>query len=102
MQAIVETGGKQYLVTEGQKLRVETLEAEVGSKIILDKVLLVTDGTKAGTKIGQPYLTTKVEAKVVSSGRGEKIRIFKKKPKTRYVRSQGHRQNYTEIEIVKI
>lgn len=103
MQAIVETGGKQYLVKEGQKLKVETLEAEVGAKVTLDKVLLVTDGTKSGTKVGQPYVAgAKVETKVVAHGRGVKVHIFKKKPKARYVRNTGHRQNYTELEITKI
>lgn len=103
MFAIVETGGKQYLVEEGQKLKVETLKGEEGENITLDKVLLTTDGKEDGTKMGTPYLEgASVEAKVLSHGRGKKIRVFKKESKKRYERTQGHRQNYTELEITKI
>ena len=103
MYAIIATGGKQYLVEKGQKLKVETLAGEEGSSITLDNVLLVTDGKKASTKIGTPYVDGAiVEAKVLSHGRGKKIRVYKKKPKKRYQRTIGHRQNYTELEITKI
>lgn len=103
MYAIVATGGKQYLVEEGQKLKVESLKEDEGNKIKLDKVLMVTDGKKAGTKIGAPYVSgATVEAKVLSHGRSEKIRVYKMKAKKRYRRTQGHRQNYTELEILKV
>lgn len=103
MHAIIATGGKQYLVTEGQKLRTETLPGQVGDKIKLDQILLVTDDTQTGTQVGTPALTTAtVEAKILSHGRGKKIRVYKKKSKKRYQRTQGHRQNYTELEITSI
>lgn len=99
--AIVETGGKQYQVAVGQKLRIEKLEVEAGSILMLDKVLLVVDGEDA--KIGTPYLSdAKVEAKVLKQGRADKKIVFKYHSKTRYRKKKGHRQLFTEIEIVKV
>jgi large subunit ribosomal protein L21 len=103
MFAIVATGGKQYLVEAGQKLKVESLAGEKGATIVLDKVLLITDGKKAGTKLGNPYISgATVEAKILAQGLGDKVRISKKKPKARYQIERGHRQPYTQLEIIKI
>ena len=101
MFAIIETGGKQYKVSVGQKLKVEKLEAETGANLSLDKVLLVVDGEEV--KIGAPYVEgAKVEAKVLSNGRHDKKIVFKYHSKTRYKKKKGHRQHYTELEIVSV
>ncbi len=101
MYAVVKTGGKQYRVSAGEKLRIERLTADVGQEIVLDQVLLVADGD--ALKMGAPLVSgAKVKAKVLKHGRGEKIRIFKLNRRKHYRKSQGHRQNYTEIEILGI
>jgi len=101
MYAVVKTGGKQYRVSAGEKLRIERVVADVGQEIVLDQVLLVADGD--ALKMGAPLVSgAKVKAKVLSHGRGEKIRIFKLNRRKHYRKSQGHRQNYTEIEILGI
>jgi large subunit ribosomal protein L21 len=101
MYAVVSTGGKQYRVTAGEKLKVEQLVAEVGSEIVLDQVLMVADGDKIA--LGTPLLAgAKVNAKVIAHGRGDKVRIFKMRRRKHYRKSQGHRQNFTEIEILGI
>jgi len=98
MYAVIKTGGKQYRVSAGEKLRVESLPAEVGAEITLDQVLMVSDGDKVTT--GSPIVAgASVKATVVAHGRGEKIRIFKMRRRKHYRKTQGHRQNYTEIEI---
>ncbi len=97
MKAIIETGGKQYYVTEGTILYIEKLDAEAGSKVKFDKVLMVND------VVGFPYVTgATVEAEVVKNGKAKKIRIFKYNQKKNYRRTQGHRQPYTKVEIKKI
>ena len=101
MYAVVKTGGKQYRVSAGEKLKVEQMVADVGSEIVLDQVLLVTDGE--AVRLGAPLIVgASVTAKVVAQGRGDKVRIFKMRRRKHYRRSQGHRQNYTEIEILGI
>ena len=101
MYAVVKTGGKQYRVSAGEKLRIERLAADVGQEIVLDQVLLVADGDVL--KMGAPLIEgARVKAKVLKHGRGEKVRIFKLNRRKHYRRSQGHRQNYTEIEILGI
>ncbi|OGE79205.1 MAG: 50S ribosomal protein L21 [Candidatus Doudnabacteria bacterium RIFCSPHIGHO2_01_FULL_46_14] len=96
MFAIIETGGKQYLVSPKDKIRVEKLAAD-SDQIIFDKVLLVSD---KDTKIGSPFVAgAKVTAKVLKQGRDRKLRIFKYKSKVRYRRRIGHRQEFTELEI---
>lgn len=101
MFAIVETGGKQYKVTPGDVIRVEKLDAEVGSEVTLDRVLLIANDEDI--KVGTPVVDgAKAVAKVVSHGKGKKIRIFKYKPKKNYRKRQGHRQPYTELSIEKI
>ena len=101
MYAVVKTGGKQYRVSAGEKLRIEQIPAEVGQEIELDQVLVVADGD--ALKLGAPFLAgSKVRAKVLKHGRGDKVRIFKPNRRKHYRKSQGHRQNYTEIEILGI
>ncbi|MFA5082379.1 MAG: 50S ribosomal protein L21 [Hydrogenophilaceae bacterium] len=98
MYAVIRTGGKQYKVAAGGKLKVETLPAEVGSEIILNDVLMVADGDDI--KIGAPIVAgASVKATVLSHGRGEKVMIFKMRRRKHYRKTQGHRQNYTEIRI---
>ncbi|MGP1609014.1 MAG: 50S ribosomal protein L21 [Clostridium sp.] len=100
MYAIIEACGRQYKVENGSIVYFEKLDAEEGKKVTFDKVLLISDKE---TSIGAPYIKgVKVEGKVVSHVKGEKIRIFKYKPKKGYRKRQGHRQNYTKVEITKI
>lgn len=102
MIAVVKIGGHQAIVTEGEKLEVDKLNVEVGKKVDLE-TLLVSEEDGKNFKIGAPILSdTKVTAKVLEHGRGDKIRVFKMKPRKRYRRTQGHRQDYTIIEITKI
>jgi large subunit ribosomal protein L21 len=101
MYAVVKTGGKQYRVSAGEKLRIEQIGAEVGQEIVLDQVLLVADGE--ALRLGAPLVSgAAVKAKVLGHGRGDKVRIYKLRRRKHYRKSQGHRQNYTEIEILGI
>lgn len=101
MYAVIKTGGKQYRVVSGEKLKIESIAADVGSEITLGEVLMVADGDKVS--VGSPLLASaKVTATVLSHGRGEKIRIFKMRRRKHYRKTQGHRQNYTEIQIQAI
>ena len=101
MYAVISTGGKQYRVASGAKLKVEQLTADVGAEIVIDQVLMVADGEKV--TLGTPLVDgAKVSAKVVAHGRGDKVHIFKMRRRKHYRKSQGHRQNYTEIEILGI
>jgi large subunit ribosomal protein L21 len=101
IRAIIETGGKQYEVTPGAVLRVEKLDVPEDETLEIDKVLLVR--TPEQTLIGTPYVNgAKVVAKVRKHGRGEKIIVFKFKPKKRYMRKKGHRQWFTELQIEQI
>lgn len=101
IRAVIETGGKQYEVTPNSTLRVEKLEIPEGEVFETDKVLMVR--TPDQTLIGTPYVPgAKVIAKVVKHGRGEKIIVFKFKPKKRYMRKKGHRQWFTELQIERI
>src|SRR5687768_304577 len=101
MYAVVKTGGKQYRVSAGEKLKIEQLPAEVGSEIVLDQVLLIADGD--AVQMGTPLLAgAQIKARVLNHGRGDKVRIFKLNRRKHYRRTKGHRQNYTEIEILGI
>ena len=98
MYAVIKTGGKQYRVSAGEKLKVESLRADIGAQIVLDQVLLVADGDKVTA--GTPLVSgATVKATVVAHGRGEKVTIFKLRRRKHYRKTLGHRQNYTEIEI---
>ena len=102
MFAIIQTGGKQYLVQEGQELKVEKLEKSDGESIELE-ALLVSDDEGANTKIGAPTVAgAKVTATVMETGKGKKVMVVKYKPKSRYRRKNGHRQPFTKIKIEKI
>ena len=99
--AVIVTGGKQYKVVVGEKLKVEQITADVDSQIVLNEVLMVADGESV--TIGAPLVAGAViKATVVSHGRGEKVRIFKMRRRKHYQKRQGHRQNYTEIRIDEI
>ncbi len=98
MYAIVETGGKQYRIQEGDLLKVESLGLEEGASVVFDKVLLV--GKDDSVAVGAPYVQgASVTASVTGNGREPKILVFKFKSKKNYRRMKGHRQNYTEIRI---
>jgi large subunit ribosomal protein L21 len=101
MQAVIQSGGKQYRVRAGEQLRLEALPAEVGASVSFDQVLMLGDGDAA--KIGAPFVSgAKVRATVVAHGRGEKVKIFKMRRRKHYAKTQGHRQNYTEVRIDEI
>ena len=101
MYAVLKTGGKQYKVTAGEKLTIEQLPGEVGSEIVLDQILMVSDGDD--TSIGTPLVDgASVSAKIISHGRGKKVKIFKLRRRKHFKKQQGHRQNYTEVEIEQI
>ena len=98
MYAVIKTGGKQYKVAAGEKIKVEQITADVGQEIVIDQVLAVGNG--ADIQVGTPLvLGATVTVTVVSHGRGDKIRIFKMRRRKHYQKRQGHRQNYTELQI---
>lgn len=99
--AVIETGGKQYLVSVGDKLQVEKLTGDKDASVKFDKVLAIFD--EKNYDLGKPYLDkVAVEAKVLRQGRGKKIEVLKYKAKSKYRRKQGHRQHFTELEITKV
>ena len=98
MYAVVKTGGKQYRVSAGQKLKVEQIPADVGAEITLDQVLMVGEGESV--KVGAPLVAgAAVKATVVAHGRHDKVKIFKMRRRKHYQKHQGHRQNYTQLRI---
>jgi large subunit ribosomal protein L21 len=98
MYAVIKTGGKQYRVTPGLRLKVEKLVGDVGSDVTIDQVLVMADGENV--TIGAPLIAgASVTAKVLSHGRGDKVMIFKFRRRKHYRKTQGHRQSYTEIQI---
>ena len=98
MYAIIKSGGKQYRVQSGEQLRVESLAAEVGAAVAFDQVLMV--GAGEAVRVGAPLVAgARVQATVLAHGRGDKVRIFKLRRRKHYQKSQGHRQNYTEVRI---
>ena len=101
MYAVIKTGGKQYKVEAGATLKVEKLVGDVGSKVVIDKVLMIADGEN--TTIGAPLIAgATVNATVVSHGRADKVMIFKFRRRKHYRKTQGHRQSFTEIQIGEI
>ena len=98
MYAVIKTGGKQYRVVNGEKLKIEQIPAEVGAEVTLDQVLMLGQGE--AVQIGTPLVTgAAVRATVLSHGRHDKIRIFKMRRRKHSQKHQGHRQNYTEIRV---
>ena len=101
MYAIIKTGGKQYRVEAGLKLKIEQIPADIGSELLIDQVLMIADGENVS--MGQPMLSgASVKATVLDQGRHDKVRIFKMRRRKHYQKHQGHRQNYTEIQITGI
>jgi len=101
MYAVIESGGKQHRVVEGEILRLEKLDSATGETIDFDKVLLVANGEDV--KIGAPYVSGgKVQAEVLSHGRGDKVHIIKFKRRKHHMKQQGHRQWFTEVKITGI
>ena len=101
MYAVIKTGGKQYRVKAGEKLKIESIAADIGSELTISQVLMVAEGDKVS--VGKPLLLgASVKATVVSQGRHDKVRIFKMRRRKHYQKHQGHRQNYTEIQITGI
>ena len=101
MYAVIKSGGKQYRVESGKQVRVESLAADVGSSVAFEEVLLVGSGD--AVKVGAPLVAgAKVKATVMAHGRGEKVKIFKLRRRKHYQKTQGHRQNYTEVRIDEI
>ena len=102
MYAVVQTGGKQYRVCEGDVLRIEKREGVPGQEILLDKILLVGDGEE-GVRVGTPFLEdVRVRAEILAQRRGRKVIVFKFKRRKDYRKKQGHRQDYTGIRVKAI
>lgn len=98
MYAVIKTGGKQYKVAAGEKIKVEQIAADIGQEIMIDQVLAVGDG--AGLQVGTPLVAgASVKATVVAQGKHDKVHIFKMRRRKHYQKRQGHRQTYTELEI---
>lgn len=101
MYAVIQSGGKQHRVSEGQVLKLEKITSETGASVDFDKVLMVADGDKIS--IGKPYVDgAKVSAEIVSHGRGKKVKIIKFKRRKHHMKQMGHRQWYTEVKITGI
>lgn len=100
MLAVIETGGKQYLVKTGEALKIEKLVAKEGEKLVFDKILLTANDDGSNVKIGQPYLEgVEISASVEKQGRSKKIRVEKYKRKVRYHKVHGHRQHFTKVKV---
>ena len=101
MYAVIETGGTQFTVEEGTSVKIPRIDGTAGDKVTLDKVLLIANGEEP--KVGTPYLdNASVEAELVAQDKEEKVLIYKYKRRTKYRRTRGHRQDYTEVKITKI
>ena len=101
MYAVIKTGGKQYRISTGEKLKIEQIPADIGQEITLDQVLSVGEGDQL--KVGTPLVAgAVVKATVLAQGRHDKVTIFKMRRRKHYQKHQGHRQNYTELHIVSI
>ena len=101
MYAVIKTGGKQYKVAAGEKIKVEQIAADVGQEIVIDQVLAVGNG--AELQVGTPLVAgASVKATVVAQGKHDKVRIFKLRRRKHYQKHQGHRQTYTELEVVSV
>ncbi len=101
MFAIIETGGKQYQVTEGRYVDIELLQDEAESKVVFENVVMLVNGKKS--KVGQPYVkNASVEGSIVKHDKAKKVLVYKQRAKKGYRRKQGHRQNFTRVMINKI
>ena len=101
MYAVIKTGGKQYKVAPGEKLKVEQITGDVGAEVVLDQVLMIGEGESV--RLGQPTVAgATVKATVIAHGRGDKVTIFKMRRRKHYQKHQGHRQGYTELKIDSI
>jgi large subunit ribosomal protein L21 len=99
--AVIETGGKQYLVSDGTKVKIEKLPVDAGGVVVFDKVLLIADGGKI--TVGKPYIVgMSIEAEVIQQGRAKKIRMMRYHSKTRRRRRKGHKQHFTEIKVKSV
>lgn len=103
MFAVIETGGKQYLIETGSAMKIEKLEAEIGKDVVFDKVLLIANDDGSSVKMGAPYIEgASISATVQDQGRSKKIRIVKFKNKIRYTRNRGHRQSFTKVKVKEV
>ena len=101
MYAVIKTGGKQYRVVAGEKIKVEQIPADVGAEITLDQILMIGEGESV--KVGTPTVAgAKITGRVIAHGRHPKLKIYKMRRRKHYQKHQGHRQNYTELEIGSI
>lgn len=101
MYAVIKTGGKQYRVSEGDQIKVEKLDGEIGAEIVFDEVLMVGEGESV--KIGTPTVDGgQVKAEVAAQGRADKVHIIKHRRRKHYHKEQGHRQHFTEVKITQI
>ena len=101
--AVIKTGGKQYLVKKGDKVKLEKLDGDEGKTINFENVLFTADAKGSKINVGTPKVAgIKVEGKILTQGRARKVKVVKYKPKTRYKKTQGHRQYFTEVEIIKV
>ncbi len=101
MYAVIKTGGKQYKVAAGEKIKVEQIAADVGQEVVIEQVLAVGEG--AELQVGAPWVAgASVRATVVAHGRHDKVRIFKMRRRKHYQKHGGHRQNYTELQIASV
>jgi large subunit ribosomal protein L21 len=103
MIAVIKTGGKQYIIKEGEMLKIEKLPLKAGDSAQLTEVLLMSDEDGSNLELGSPTLSSKeISAEVIEQGRGKKITVIKYKPKVRYRRKVGHRQPFTKLKVGKI
>lgn len=102
MIAVIATGGKQYLVKEGENLKIEKIKGEKGDAVVFDKVLLIADEDGSKCEVGTPHLSVTVTAELLEQGRADKISVVKYKAKVRYKKRVGHRQPFTKVQIKKI
>lgn len=100
MIAVIETGGKQYLVKHGDTIKIEKIAGEANAEVVFDKVLLLADEAGGEVKVGSPYIAdAKVTATILAQARAKKVRVVKYKRKVRYCKVHGHRQDYTKIKV---
>lgn len=102
MFAVIATGGKQYLVKEGDSLRIEKIEGVKGDAVDFDKILLIAEEDGSKVEVGTPHLSAKVTAEILEQAKADKVSVVKYKAKVRYLKRVGHRQHFTKVKITKI